>query len=57
MRELKDFKQDFQSASLAYYWAAHTGFDVWTELANQKIFEYHLDKILRAVLQSIHCYT
>jgi membrane-associated phospholipid phosphatase len=44
MQELKEFKQDFQSVSLAYYWAAHTGFDVWTELANQKIFEYHLDR-------------
>ena len=44
MQELKTFKQDFQSASLAYYWAAHTGFDIWTELANQKIFEYRLDK-------------
>ena len=44
MRELKTFKQDFQTASLAYYWASHTGFDVWTELANQKIFEYRLDK-------------
>ena len=44
MQELKDFKQNFESASLAYYWAARTGFDVWTELANQKIFEYHLDK-------------
>lgn len=44
MQELKNFKQNFESVSLAYYWAAHTGFDVWTELANQKIFEYHLDK-------------
>lgn len=44
MQELKTFKQNFQTASLAYYWAAHTGFDIWTELANQKIFEYRLDK-------------
>lgn len=44
MKELKQFKQSFETASLAYYWAAHSGFDVWTELANQKIFEYRLDK-------------
>jgi membrane-associated phospholipid phosphatase len=44
MQELKNFKQNFESTNLAYYWAARSGFDVWTELANQKIFEYHLDK-------------
>ena len=43
MQDLKNFKQDFRSANLAYYWASRTGFDVWTEMANQKIFEYHLD--------------
>ena len=43
MQALKNFKQDFQSTNLAYYWASRTGFDLWTELANQKIFEYHLD--------------
>ena len=44
MQELKTFKQNFKTASLAYYWAAHTGFEIWTELANQKIFEYRLDR-------------
>ena len=44
MQELKTFKQNFQTANLAYYWASRTGFDIWTELANQKIFEYRLDK-------------
>lgn len=43
MQDLKNFKQDFRSANLAYYWASRTGFDLWTELANQKIFEYRLD--------------
>jgi membrane-associated phospholipid phosphatase len=43
MQDMKNFKQDFRSTNLAYYWASRTGLDLWTELANQKIFEYHLD--------------
>jgi hypothetical protein len=43
MQAIKNFKQDFRSVNLAYYWASRTGFELWTEMANQKIFEYHLD--------------
>ena len=43
MQEMKNFKQDLRSTNMAYYWVAHTGFDLWTELANQKIFEYRID--------------
>ena len=41
MKQLKNFKPTFKSSAQAYYWAS-TG-DTWTELAGQKIFEYHLD--------------
>jgi hypothetical protein len=44
MNEMKAFKQDFNSTLLALRWAAYTGFDIWTDLASQKIFEYHLDR-------------
>lgn len=44
MEQIKNFKQNFHTASQAYYWAAHSGLDVWTDLASSKIFEYHLDK-------------
>jgi len=43
MQDMKNFKHDLRTSNLAYYWAASSGFDIWTELANQKIFEYHLD--------------
>lgn len=43
MKELKDFKRSFESDQPALYWASRSGFDVWTELASQKIFEYRLD--------------
>jgi membrane-associated phospholipid phosphatase len=48
MKELKNFKRTFECDQLALYWAARTGFDVWTELANQKIFEYRLDNNTQA---------
>ena len=44
MEQMKNFKQNFYTASQAYYWAAHSGLDIWTDVANAKIFEYHLDK-------------
>ncbi|MEJ7738246.1 MAG: phosphatase PAP2 family protein [Chitinophagaceae bacterium] len=40
MKELKNFKQTFRSAALAYYWAS-TG-EVWSELASLKMFEYRM---------------
>jgi len=44
MEQMRNFKQNFYTASQAYYWAAHSGLDVWTDLASSKMFEYHLDK-------------
>jgi membrane-associated phospholipid phosphatase len=44
MRDMKNFKQDFRSIHTAYHWANLTGFDYWTQLASQKIFENRLDK-------------
>jgi membrane-associated phospholipid phosphatase len=44
MDEMKNFKQNFNSVYLAYRWAYLSGLDIWTDLASQKIFEYHLDK-------------
>ena len=40
MEELKNFKQTFNSASTAYYWANTS--DSWSELAGKKMFEYHI---------------
>lgn len=42
MKDLKNFKQTFKSSSLAYYWANNGGFDYWSELAGQKMFEYRM---------------
>ncbi len=42
MQELRNFKQTFRSASIAYYWA-NTSTN-WVELAGQKMFEYGIDK-------------
>ncbi len=41
MNELKNFKQTFNSRSLAYYWASH-GPEVWNDLVSQKMFEYRI---------------
>ena len=48
MKELKDFKQNFKSRSIAYYWANH-GPELWTELASQKMFEYRMSDNAPAV--------
>ena len=44
MKEMTAFKQDLQSSTLAFYWPSHTGFDIWTEMASNKIFEERLDR-------------
>ncbi|HMK27005.1 MAG TPA: phosphatase PAP2 family protein [Chitinophagaceae bacterium] len=41
MKELKSFKQNFKSRSLAYFWA-NTGPELWNDLASQKMFEYRM---------------
>lgn len=38
MKDLKNFKQNFSSRALAYYWA-NTGPEFWNDLASQKMFE------------------
>ena len=43
MEELKSCKQTVATKDLAYYWANRTGFDIWTDLASTKIFEYNLE--------------
>jgi membrane-associated phospholipid phosphatase len=48
MKELKNFKQNFKSRSLAYYWASH-GPEVWNDLASQKMFEYRMSDDAPAV--------
>jgi membrane-associated phospholipid phosphatase len=47
MKELKNFKQTFDSRSTAFYWASRA--DVWTDLANQKMFEYRISDDAPAV--------
>ncbi|MES2374762.1 MAG: phosphatase PAP2 family protein [Bacteroidota bacterium] len=42
MKDLKNFKRNFQSNSLAYYWANNGGFDFWSDVAGQKMFEYRV---------------
>ncbi|HYF32192.1 MAG TPA: phosphatase PAP2 family protein [Chitinophagaceae bacterium] len=44
MKEMKEFKQNFYTASQAYRWGSVHGLDVWTDLASQKIFEHHLER-------------
>ncbi len=41
MQEMKNYKKNFSSTSLAYYWA-NSGYDFWTEIANLKMFEYNI---------------
>ncbi len=41
MKELKNFKQNFKSRSLASFWA-NNGPELWNDLASQKMFEYRM---------------
>jgi membrane-associated phospholipid phosphatase len=47
MKELKNFKQTFRSASIAYFWA-NSG-DLWGELVGKKMFEYRMSDDAPAV--------
>ena len=49
MKEMKDFKQTFKSRSLAYFWANNGGFDFWSDVAGQKMFEYRMSDDAPAV--------
>ena len=42
MKEIKDFKQNFKSRSVAFYWANNGGFDFWSDKAAIKMFEYRM---------------
>jgi membrane-associated phospholipid phosphatase len=42
MKDLKDFKQTFNSRYLAYYWAENGGLEYWSDVAAQKMFEYRM---------------
>ena len=48
MQELKSFKQNFKSRSLAYYWA-NQGPEFWNNVVSQKIFEYRMSDDAPAV--------
>ncbi len=48
MKELKNFKQNFKSRSLAYFWA-NNGPEVWNDLASQKMFENRMSDDAPAV--------
>jgi membrane-associated phospholipid phosphatase len=47
MKDLKNFKQTFNSRFLAYYWAGTA--DAWTKVATQKMFEYRMSDDAPAV--------
>ncbi|MEO6454493.1 MAG: phosphatase PAP2 family protein [Ginsengibacter sp.] len=49
MKDLKDSRKTFKSASLAYYWANNGGFDYWSNLAAEKMFEYRMSDDAPAV--------
>lgn len=42
MDELKNFKAGFKTNAQAYFWAINGGYDYWSELASQKMFEYRI---------------
>src|SRR5258705_4983375 len=48
MKELKNFKQNFKSRSLASFWA-NNGPELWNDLASQKMFEYRMSDDAPAV--------
>jgi membrane-associated phospholipid phosphatase len=48
MKELKNFKQTFNSRSIAYFWA-NNGPGLWNDLASQKMFEYRMSDDAPAV--------
>jgi membrane-associated phospholipid phosphatase len=49
MKDLKDFKQTFNSRYLAYFWANNGGLEFWSDVAAQKMFEYRLSDDAPAV--------
>ena len=49
MKELKNSTPNFSTTSLAYYWANNGGFDYWSDVAGQKMFEYRMSDDAPAV--------
>ena len=48
MKDLKNFKQTFNSRYLAYFWA-NNGPELWNDLVSKKIFEYRMSDNAPAV--------
>ena len=48
MKELKNFKQTFNSRYIAYFWA-NNGPELWNDLVSQKMFEYRMSDDAPAV--------
>ena len=48
MKELKNFKQNFNSRYTAYFWA-NNGPELWNDLVSQKMFEYRMSDDAPAV--------
>lgn len=53
MQELKNYKRNFKSSSMAYYWAS-SSIDAWSDLASKKMFEYRMMDDAPAVAR-IYC--
>ncbi|HMK04945.1 MAG TPA: phosphatase PAP2 family protein, partial [Ferruginibacter sp.] len=41
MKDIKNYKQNFRSRSLAFYWA-NSGPELYNDIASDKLFEYHM---------------
>jgi len=42
MKDMKDFKQTSRTKYIAHFWANNGGFDFWSDVAAQKLFEYRM---------------
>lgn len=42
MKEMKEFKQTSKTKYVAHFWANNGGFDFWSDVAAQKLFEYRM---------------
>jgi membrane-associated phospholipid phosphatase len=49
MKELKNFKRNFNSNAIAYYWANSGGYEFWNEIASRKMFENRMSDDAPAV--------
>ncbi len=42
MKDMKEFKQTARTKYIAHFWANNGGFDFWSDVAAQKLFEYRM---------------